>query len=173
MTNVRLENSVSDDPALETELTSQSKVYAARMRLQDSLDQADGLEAIREVVANLLGSEELAVYKVDSAKAALWLYWSFGIDPNKCAVLDIMREPLLEEVLDGRIVVRGDSGNDKLLSAFHPVSALVPILLNQKTTAVLVIFRMLPQKPVFESADRQICEVLSNCAGRAIQPYRS
>jgi hypothetical protein len=160
----------NQDPSLA--LTAQAKVYAARMRLQAAQDQVDALEGIREIVANLMGSEELAVYKVDKQKAALWLYWSFGIDPNKYGVLDVIKQPLLEEVLAGTVVLRGDNGNEKLLSIADPVSALVPILVNGVAAAVLVIFRLLPQKPGLEAADREICEVLSNCAGRAIEPYR-
>ena len=163
----------SPERRFTAELTAEAKVYAARMRLHQALDQADALEAIREVVANLMGSEQLAVYKVDNQKAALWLYWSFGIDPNKYAVLDVMREPHLDAVLDRKIVVRCDNGDDKLLSVDDPVTALVPILVNGEAAAVLVIFRLLPQKPTFDAADRQICEVLSNCAGRAIEPYRT
>jgi len=173
MTSVRNEEVGNPNQALTAELTAQAKLYAARMRLQDALDQADALEAIREVVANLMGSEQLAVYKVDKQKAALWLYWSFGIDPNKYAVLDVMREPHLEAVLDRKIVTRGDNGDDRLLSVDDPVTALVPILVGGEAAAVLVIFRLLPQKRIFEAVDRQICEVLSNCAGRAIEPYRA
>jgi hypothetical protein len=39
------------------------------------------------------------------------------------------------------------------------------------TSAVIVLFRLFPHKPGIEPIDRQICEVLSNCAGRAIEPY--
>jgi hypothetical protein len=160
-----------DDAERPADLTAEAKVYAARMRLQDAADQSDALEAIREVVANLLGSEQLALYKVDKKKAALWLYWSFGIDPNKYPVLDVIKEPHVETVLDRKVVVRGDHGHDRLLSTNDPVTALVPILVSGEVAAVLVIFRLLPQKAGFELADRQICEVISNFGGRAIQPY--
>src|SRR5215472_15298965 len=103
-------------------LTAQAKVYAARMRLQESMDQADALEAIREIAANLMGSEEVAVYKLDKEKAALWLYWSFGIDPNKYAVLDIFKEPLLEDALTGKVLFKGQSGIKQLLSITETVN---------------------------------------------------
>src|SRR5579864_6138887 len=79
---------VEADPSLSQCLTARAKIYAARMRLQHTVDQADGLDAIREIAANLMGCEELALYKVDHSNLALWLYWSFGIDPNQHAVLD-------------------------------------------------------------------------------------
>src|SRR5690348_4536714 len=161
MKNIPNQPADGADAERPADLTAEAKVYAARMRLQDAGDQSDALEAIREVVANLLGSEQLALYKVDKKKAALWLYWSFGIDPNKYPVLDVIKEPHLESVLDRKVVVRGDQGHDRLLSTHDPVTALVPILVSGEVAAVLVIFRLLPQKPGFELADRQICEVIS------------
>lgn len=171
MKDVHKQPAAKDNAEPAADLTAQAKVFAARMRLQDAGDQSDALEAIREVVANLLGSEQLALYKVDKKKAALWLYWSFGIDPNKYPVLDVIKEPHLESVLDRKVVVRGDQGHDRLLSTHDPVTALVPILVGGEVAAVLVIFRLLPQKPGFELADRQICEVISNFGGRAIRSY--
>jgi hypothetical protein len=32
---------------------------------------------------------------------------------------------------------------------------------------------LFPHKMGIEPVDREICEVLSNCAGRAIEPYQS
>ena len=54
----------------------QAKVYAARMRMQNALDQADALDGIREIAGNLIGTEEVAVFKVDKKRSELWLYWS-------------------------------------------------------------------------------------------------
>ena len=152
------------------ELTDQAKVYAARMRLQNTLDQADALDAIREIAGNLIGTEEVAVFKVDQRRSELWLYWSFGVDPNKHAVLDLHQEPRLHQVLAGEAVFR-EHGNERLLSTDDPASALVPILVDGKAAAVIVLFRLFPHKPGIEPIDRKICEVLSNCAGRAIEPY--
>jgi|SRR5579864_460184 len=154
-------------------LTAQAKVYAARMRLQESLDQADALEAIREIAANLMGSEEIAVYKLDKEKGALWLYWSFGIDPNKYAVLDVFKEPLVENALEGKILFKNQTAADRLLAGTDRVNALVPIRIEGTVVGLIVIFRVLPQKATLDAADREICQVLSNCAGRAIEPHRA
>lgn len=153
------------------ELTDQAKVYAARMRLQNTLDQADALDAIREIAGNLIGTEQVAVFKVDRQRSELWLYWSFGVDPNKHALLDVRQEPRLHPVLAGEAVFR-EHANDRLLSTDDPATALVPILVDGKTAAVVVLFRLFPHKPGIELVDREICEVLSNCAGRAVEPYR-
>lgn len=151
-------------------LTARAKVYAARMRLQNAVDQADGLEAIREIAANLMGCEELALYKVDHSRAALWLYWSFGIDPNRYSVLDATKEARLSEVLSGTIAFAQPSQANNLLDIDIVVSAMVPIVVSEVVTAVLVLFRLLPQKNGLDQADRELCRVLSGGAGRAIGP---
>jgi hypothetical protein len=153
------------------EVGNQAKVYAARMRLQNALDQADALDAIREIAGNLIGSEEVAVFKVDKKRSELWLYWSFGIDPNQHVVLDLRREPNLAPVLGGKPVFRSRQTKENLLSTDGPVSALIPILVDGIVAAVIVLFRLFPHKPGLEAVDREICEVLSNSAGRAIEPY--
>ena len=156
------------------EIGDQAKVYAARMRLQNAIDQADALDAIREIAGNLIGSEEVAVFKVDKKRSELWLYWSFGVDPNKHAVLDVRREPKLKLALTGRKpVFRLALSNENLLSGDDPVNALVPILLDGSASAVIVLFRLFPHKSGIEVVDREICEVLSHCAGRAVEPYHS
>jgi hypothetical protein len=151
----------------------QAKVYAARMRLQNALDQADALDAIREIAGNLIGTEEVAVFKVDKKRSELWLYWSFGVDPNKHSVLEVAREPQLKHVLRGKPVFRLKLSSENLLSTDDPVSALVPILVDGIPSAVIVLFRLFPHKGGIQPVDRQICEVLSHCAGRAIEPYHS
>ena len=149
----------------------QAKVYAARMRLQNAIDQADALDAIREIAGNLIGTEQVAVFKVDKKRSELWLYWAFGVDPNKHSVLVVNREPNLKQVLKGKAVFRLRLSNENLLSSDDPVSALVPILVDGTPAAVIVLFRLFPHKPGIEPVDREICEVLSNCAGRAVEPY--
>ena len=172
-------SNISDSPAefksqsSIQDIGSQAKVYAARMRLQNAVDQADALDAIREIAANLIGTEEVAVFKVDRKRSELWLYWSFGVDPNKHSVLEVGREPKLKQVLSGKPVYRLRLSNENLLSTDDPVSALIPILVDGSACAVIVLFRLFPHKPGIEPVDREICEVLSNCAGRAIEPYHS
>src|SRR5258708_3611604 len=151
-------------------LDSRSKVFAALACLQDARDQAAVLESIRDVAANVLGSEEVAVFKVDKKMAVLWLYWCVGIDPNRYVCLDVAREPKLQRVLTGEIIVAGGNSVDKLLSIKDPVSALVPIFVMGAVVAVIVIFCLLPQKGGFDAEDPDVCRILSLFAGSSLLP---
>jgi hypothetical protein len=170
MTDILNDKTSGAGKHLVRDVAERSKIYAAIIRLQDAANQADALEAVREITGNLIGSEEAAIFKIDNEKAVCWLYWYVGIDPNKHAFLDLTREPSLHEVFAGKIVFAGDHGAEKLLSMDHPVNALVPILVGGAITAVLVIFGLLPQKTCLDDVDREICEVLSHCAERTIRP---
>jgi len=154
-------------------LGDQARVYAARMRLQNAIDQADALDAIREIAGNLIGCEEVAVFKIDKKRSELWLYWSFGVNPNKHSVLEVRREPGLKDVLNGQPVFRFGLSTENLLSTDDPVNALIPVLVDGRPCAVIVLFRLFPHKAGIEPVDQEICEVLSNCAGRAVEPCHS
>ena len=69
----------------------------------------------------------------------------------------------------GKPVFRENPGQN-LLSTDEPVNAIVPILVDGTVAAVVVLFRLVTHKPALEAVDRQICEVLSNCAARAVSP---
>src|SRR5579863_6444016 len=127
-------------------LGDQAKVYAARMRLQNAIDQADALDAIREIAGNLIGTEEIAVFKIDKKRSELWLYWSFGVDPTKHSVLEVRREPKLKQVLDGKPVFRLRLFGESLLTTDDSVNALIPVLADGYPCAVIVLFRLFPHK---------------------------
>ena len=164
------QSSTVEPPDLAQELADHAKVCAARTRLQNAAGREDALEAIREIAANLIGTEEVAVFRFAVKRWAFWLDWSFGIDPHSKPVLEVSREPWLQEVLAGKPVFQSDHGKEELLSGDRSASALVPIVIDGSTSAVIVLFRLFPHKPGIEPVDREICEVLSHCSSRAIEP---
>ena len=46
------------------------RLAAARKRLAESASEEDAIEGLREIVANLLGCEEIGLFKVDPAARA-------------------------------------------------------------------------------------------------------
>ena len=138
---------------------------AARLRLRQSLDQKDALEGIREIVANLLGSEEMALFTVDRKKAVLWLFWSFGIDAADHGMMDALTEPALKRVMEGECVV-ATAGTQ--LSTKPDITAFVPIRFEGETVAVLAILKLLPQKQSIEGTDVDLLNAISSEAGPAL-----
>jgi hypothetical protein len=140
------------------------RLQAAQKRLRDSVDRADALEALREIVANLLGCEEIALFTLESGRSQL--LWSFGIDPLRHGTLENFEAASLEHALLGECHVAqiadeaGDTGRS--------LRVFVPIFLNGRIVAVLVMLRLLPQKAGFDQADLKLVKLLSVEAGKAL-----
>jgi hypothetical protein len=145
----------AEDPRLE----------AAQTRLRESANRTDALEAMREIVTNLLGCEEIALFAVEQGNSRL--LWSFGIDPQQHRTLDVFRQPALQRVLQGEFHIEQIAHAEPEHSN-PPVRVFVPIRRNGSTVAVLVMLKLLPQKVGFDEADLKLVKILSEETGRAL-----
>src|SRR5437660_70357 len=124
---------------LEEQNADLARLYAACDRMHSSLVRDDVLTTIQEIVANLIGSEEIAIYELAPGAPALSLIASTGIDEERFATVALG---------DGSIGCAAQTG--KRLVDETPGSALtacVPLLLGTTVCGMIGIFRMLPQKP--------------------------
>jgi hypothetical protein len=148
-------------PGITTRELSEAHATIVRKRLRESVGPSDALEGIREIVSNLLGSEEMALFQVDRKSSALPLVWSFGINPKEHQWLNGSSESVHKVVLNG-------SAHIELAGKNPPFTVLVPICLHGQTVAILAILRLLPQKTGFAKADMEVLKVLSDEAGPAV-----
>jgi len=141
---------------------------AARTRLRECKDQQHACEVIREIVSNLLGCEEMALFQVHRKPARLSLIWSFGIEPAALCLPEYLNDTALSGVLAGHAHIddgfRGANG----IGRHGKASAFVPIRFNRKTAGVLVLLRLLPQKTRIDALDRGLLAVLSREAGKPL-----
>jgi hypothetical protein len=144
-----------------------ARVEAAQVRLRQSVGQEDALEAIREIVANLLGSEEMLVFGVDQTQGLWWILWSFGVELGDQGIFRILTPPVLQLLQEGKSFVGPTSEQDPADAATN-ITAFVPIRSNGITVAVLVIFRLLPQKNRVEAEDLVLFDVITREAGYAL-----
>lgn len=136
------------------------RLEAAQKRLAESRDQEDAIEGLREIVANLLGSEEVGLFKVERRTATFQVCWSFGIDSENYDLSRALGEVGLQRVMRGEchleLPARDRSG------ARSRVQAFVPLRLANQTVAILAILRLLPQKLAFDRSDMELLELLSD-----------
>ena len=143
------------------------RLATARRRLAECCGQTDAVEALREIVSNFLGSEEMALFKADCRTADFPILWSFGVDAKKCNLLWALSEKGLDRILRGECHVEARAGENKISKS---IRAFVPICLANETVAVLAIMGLLPQKAGFDRADMDLLALLSNEAGKALFP---
>jgi hypothetical protein len=151
--------------------TSAVKDYGlqvAQRRLADTAGREDTLEAIRDIVTNLLGSEEIALFTVDKRREFLILLWSFGIAAARNRRLVAGANPILQRVIDGEPYLEGARSRRQDGDPVDEFNALVPILLDGRTVAVLGIRSLLPQKPALDEFDVKLLRFLSAEAGKTL-----
>jgi len=141
------------------------RLKAAQTRLRESVSEADALEAIREIVTNLLGCEEIGLFKLEEGQSGL--HWSLGIDAERHGTLDSFQESELQQALRGELQVVQTAGEGHTQGR-APIRVFVPIHANGRTAAVLVMLKLLPQKVDFDESDLRLVKLLSEEAGRAL-----
>jgi hypothetical protein len=143
-------------------------LQVAQRRLADTAGREDTLEAIRDIVTNLLGSEEIALFTMDQRREVLSLLWSFGIPAARIRRLVAGTNPILQRVMDGKPYLGGARANRQDGDPIDEFNALVPILLDGCTVAVLGIRNLLPQKAALDESDVELLSFLSTEAGKTL-----
>jgi K+-sensing histidine kinase KdpD len=152
---------------VEQQNSNLANLYVASYRLHGTLERKDVLEAIHEIIINLVGSEELAVFELDAARNELKLLSSFGIDETRYATLPLDDSAIARSVQTGEMFLHEPPPN----SSSSPVSSLttcVPLKLGEQVIGVIAVFRMLPQKPQLVSVDRELFALLGTHAAIAL-----
>jgi hypothetical protein len=151
---------------LEQKNTELANLYVASYRLHETLSRTEVLAALQEIVVNLIGCEQHAVYELDS-EGRLVLEASMGVDAVRCRQLTLGDDPVSRAIQAGVSFV-SDGEPVKVASQPYPVSASVPLRLEGKPTGAVVLYHLLPQKPGIETVDRELFDLLAVHASTAL-----
>jgi len=137
VTHLREENQrlAQRQAAAEQRLGQLAQLHAALQQLHEAEDQDTVLTVIKEIVANLVGSECMAIYATRTDGSL--------------------------EMLDG--IGIGDEGTDTSTAIMT-----VPLRRNDRVVGMIAIFKLLPQKPQLDAADRELFALLSKHAPLAM-----
>ncbi len=156
---------------LEDRLSQLSRLYAAVWRLSVTDGRGDALLAIKEIVANLVGSEHAAVFEMAADGSGLRYVDGIGLDPD-CHVSDPLDSRVIGASVRSReIYVASGPASPTPVGDGEP-QACVPLLDGEVVVGVLVVYRLLMQKSGFDAADHRLFDVLATHAGRALARTR-
>lgn len=153
---------------LEQQNWIQLNLYVASYRLNGTLDRDELVRTIQEIIANLIGSEEGAIFELDRDRGLLRLVASFGVDAS-----GLDRIPLGEGII-GRAALTGETYVAPSAAVGRPQAdglaptAVIPLRLAETVTGAIAIFRLLPQKAGLEAVDRELFAVLGTHAAMAL-----
>jgi nitrate/nitrite-specific signal transduction histidine kinase len=153
---------------LEIQNSNLASLYVASYRLHGTLDRDEVLSAIQEIVTNLVGCEEMAILEMNDAGTALALAASTGIDPALYRDIPVGQGRIGACALEGETFVRRNEADAPADEREAALSACVPFKLDGKVSAVLALFRLLPQKVGIEELDRELFDLLATHASTAL-----
>lgn len=157
---------VCDDyTALEQQIAELGNHCVVMERLHGTLDHGEVLAGIQDVVINVIGSEELAIFEPSDDRRWLVPTQTFGVEDRGLGRVAWGSGAI------GRAAAEGTGwtlGGGAPPAEFPDLTACVPLACGDRVAAVLAFWRMLPHKPVFGPADRTVLELLTRHAGTAL-----
>ena len=169
LVEIEFENQSFSERFLEVEQNNSNlaNLYVVSYRLHGTLERSEVLSVIEEIVVNLIGSEELAVFEVDQQGSYFDLVASFGIEPEKYRHIPLGSGLIGGVAVDGRPYIAERRGYEELQQE-DDLTACIPLKLGDRVTGAVAIFRLLPQKPGLGSLDYELFDLLATHAAMAL-----
>jgi K+-sensing histidine kinase KdpD len=135
-----------------------ANLYVASYQLHGTLSRTSVLEAMQEIIVNLVGSEDFAICEID--EPALNVLASVGLDPSD---VQWSTPHVREAVVSGEAHI-GTPGTN---ASGEPLVCL-PLKLDGKVIGIIVIFRLLSHKSQLEALDHELFDLLATHAATAL-----
>jgi hypothetical protein len=160
---------------IEQQNSDLASLYVASYRLHETIDRSEVIAVIEEIIVNMIGSEELAIFEMDSDTGKFNLVDSLGIDAEDLqrvrlneSRIEEASEALQEVVRTGqRYVVNSIDG--EVVDADSGLTACVPLVLDEKLIGAIAVFRLLDQKQKrLAPLDFELFDLLATHAASAL-----
>lgn len=160
--------------AVEARLqTEVGRFFVSASQLGSSISREPIVGAIREIIANLIGSEEVVILSTvtppSTTTPAILYSWTGEADWNVWSEVD--RAPVEEVLRTGRSFYREASTSapeDAPPPRDSSLSACIAMRAGDRIVGAVPIFNLLPQKEGLTSSDRDLCEMVGTLGGQAL-----
>jgi GAF domain-containing protein len=145
------------------------RLNAASARLIQALDEGDVYPAIAEIIANLIGSEEVAIFHYDTSHQAFSLAWSWGIDEETLQQFATGVGLIGRAARQGATQFRERVTDIPLRHHENNLTACVVLKSSGEVVGVIPILELLPQKNGLEWTDFELIKFLETYGAVAVQ----
>jgi len=145
-----------------------ASLYVASYRLHGTVDRGELMLALQEIVANLVGSEEMGVFELSENGRTLRLVGSLGLDQERYGELPADRGLIGQALRSGQTYVGGLEPVEGRSEGEEHLTACIPLCVEEQPLGVIAIFRLLSHKLEIEDVDRELFELLAAQASVAI-----
>lgn len=151
---------------VERQNSNLANLYVASYQLHGTLERERVLGVIQEILSNLVGTEETAVFELDQEDGSLRLVSSNGIDRDAFARVVLGEGLIGRSAASGETWIAGDGGAAGVPE--QRLTACVPLKLEDRVTGAIATFRLLPQKSGLDDCDRELFGLLATHAAMAL-----
>jgi GAF domain-containing protein len=145
------------------------RLNAASARLIQALEHKDVFAALGEIIGNLIGCEEVAIFQYRPAKQSFPLAWSTGVEVDVLQQLGMGAGLMGRAVLQGKSQFRDRRHDASLLPWESGLNACVPLRAGNDVVGVIVVLGLLPQKNGLEWVDIELLKFLETYGGIAAE----
>ena len=148
---------------IETQSSNLSNLYVASYQLHASVEREAVLSTIQEIVVNLIGSEEVAIFEFHENAHEFRLASSFGVAESRLKNFKAGSGPIGSRLLSGEVFV-----NDHVSGGEDKLTACVPLRIGERVTGAILVFRLLEHKQGLQPVDHELFELLAIHASTAL-----
>jgi len=148
------------------------RLYAASAGIIQAVAEGDVHAAIGEILGNLIGSEEVAIFHYDQADRRFLHAWSAGLSDELLRQLDRGTVMMRRAVEEGQTQFRDRQTALQLQPCEQNLTATVVLKSSREVVGLILIFGLLPQKNGLEWVDYQLVKFLETYGAVAIQLQR-
>ena len=151
----------------EAQVANLASLYVAVTSVHGALDRPAVLSSVQEIVTNLIGSEEMAIFETDAEHGRLMLLASTGIEPGSYRDIHVGEGAIGRAAATGERLIRSEGGS---LSeeGDAALTACIPLKVAGRVVGVLAVFRLLPHKLRLDALDIDLFDVLAAHAASAL-----
>jgi hypothetical protein len=147
---------------IEIHNSNLANLYVASYQLHTSIDRDSVMNAIQEIVINLVGSEQVAVFE-PAAGGEFVLSSSFGVESSRLRPFRLGDGPIGQRIRSGQIYVNPNAG-----STPEQITACIPLSVGASIVGAILIFRLLEHKSALQQVDHEIFDLLAVHAASAL-----
>jgi GAF domain-containing protein len=145
-------------------------LYVATHRLHATLDRGQVLQAVEEIVASLLGCEQMAVFELVGPPPLLVPVSVRGLAPRRLENVAPGEGTIGRTVQSGQLWIAGEPCDAP--AGEPPLSACVPLKVDGEVTGALALYALLEHRDPLGPDDRELLELLSTHAATALYASR-
>ena len=151
----------------EAQVANLASLYVAVTSVHGALDRPSVLSSVQEIVTNLIGSEEMAIFETDAGHGRLTLLASLGIEPGSYQEISMGEGAIGRAAATGERLIRQEGGS-LTEDGDAALTACIPLKVAGRVVGVLAVFRLLPHKGRLDEIDIDLFDVLAAHAASAL-----